>query len=386
MGNWVKKIVTWFFRLIPMREDIILESHPDFSDNALAVYQYMLSVGVNKRHRIYWALHSREQAVHELPEQVEIFYLEPRGIREHVKRLLALYRCRYILDGNTYLHKRRKGQVRIHLGHGMLIKITRDYHTKEKIGECDGYLITSPFWYDIFTEKVGIKKEVLLPLGYPRNDVLVKKEAERNHLGDYILWMPTYRQHRLHPEYGMENQYPYGMPEIMNREQLMELEKRLKEKNLVLYFRPHPVQELSLFSREKLEYIRLADDAFLEREGITLYEMLAAANALITDYSSVYYDFLLTGKQIGLTIEDREEYFRYYDCPFTDLKENIKGQFMESSEEVMAFIDQVAEGKNSNKETLMEMRNRYHSVQNGTSAEKLYRYLKETYQFDKGKA
>ena len=133
-----------------------------------------------------------------LPERVKVFYLEPKGVREHIKRLYALYSCRYILDGNTYLHKRRKNQIRIHLGHGMLIKITREYHTPEKIGECDGYLVTSPFWYDVFAEKIGIERKALLALGYPRNDILVKNKPE-NHLGDFILWMPTYRQHRLHP-------------------------------------------------------------------------------------------------------------------------------------------------------------------------------------------
>ncbi len=384
MGILIRKIVTGLFCLLPLREDIILESHPDFSDNALAFYRYMLSVGVNKRHRIYWALHGTKKPDLKLPERVKVFYLEPKGVREHIKRLYALYGCRYILDGNTYLHKRRKNQIRIHLGHGMLIKITREYHTPEKIGECDGYLVTSPFWYDVFAEKIGIERKALLALGYPRNDILVKNKPE-NHLGDFILWMPTYRQHRLHPEAGMENRYPYGMPGILEKEQLFELEKILEERNLILYFRPHPVQNLSLFMREKLARIRIADDAFLEKEGLTLYEMLSAAQALITDYSSVYYDFLLTGRQIGLTIEDREEYFRHYGCPFSDFKENIKGQYMETFEDITSFIFQVSKGENPQSAALAGMKDRYHSVQDGTSSEKLYRYLKETYEFDRGR-
>ena len=267
--------------------------------------------------------------------------------------------------------------MRIHLGHGMLIKITRDYHTREKIGECDGYLVTSPFWYDIFTEKVGIKKEVLLPLGYPRNDVLVSEEAKKSRFGRYILWMPTYRQHRLHREAGLDIEYPFGMPEVMNTEQLLELEALLARWDITLYFRPHPVQELSAFSEKRLAHIQIADDAFLQQKKITLYEMLAAAEALITDYSSVYYDFLLTERPIGLTIRDREIYFEHFTCPFSDMKEFIQGSYIESFDELKEFLCQVAAGERLWTDRLSELKHRYHAVTDGSSCQQIYRYLQE---------
>lgn len=383
MRELVKKILIGLFRLLPLREDIILESHPDFSDNTYALYRCFLSQGVNKRHRIHWALYDKEREVPELPENVDVFYLDAGGFRQMAKRFFVLYRSRFIIDCNAYIHKRRKGQVRIHLGHGMLIKITKGYHTAEKIGECDAYLVTAPFWYETFVNKVGLEEEVLLPLGYPRNDVLVSGEAGQSRFGRYILWLPTYRQHRLHMEEAMENEYPYGMPEIRDREQLMELDRVLESEGLTLYFRPHPVQELALIESESPEHIRVADDDFLSKNNITLYEMLAAAEALITDYSSVYYDFLLTGRPIGLTIGDREKYFNYYDCPFADIKEAVRGSYIESFAEFTAFIRQVAAGENPGAEELAAMRDRYHAVQDGSSAERIYRYLRDNYDFDK---
>lgn len=388
MREWIKKLLITLFRMLPLREDIIMESHPDFSDNTYALYQYMLEQGVNRRHRIHWAIYDKEKKIPELPENVDTFYLDASGFSQMWKRFAALYRSRYIFDCNAYIHKRRKGQVRIHLGHGMLIKITPKYHNAQKIGECDGYLVTSPFWYDTFVEKIGLKKEVLLPFGYPRNDVLVEGCRKENRLGRYLMWMPTYRQHRLRLEEGLTARYPYGMPEVMNREQLLELEALLAKEGMILYFRPHPVQELSLIEKENLEHIRIADDTFLQKEDLTLYEMLASAEALLTDYSSVYYDFLLTERPIGLTIGDRDEYFRQYDCPFDDLKENVKGIFIESFDELMDFVSQVAALPRSaqedipQKEVLREMKKRYHKYPDGSASERLYHFLKKKYKFD----
>ncbi len=385
MREKIKRFLILLFRVVPLKDDIIMESHPDFSDNTGALYQFFLQKGVNKRHRIHWALHrdvsqcDRSQSSimqYDLPENVDTFYLDAHGFRQMWKRFLVLYRSRYIIDSNSYIYKRRRGQTRLHLGHGMLIKITPEYHSAQKIGELDGYLVTAPFWRDVFMEKIGLSEEVLLSLGYPRNDVLVTKKDGITRLGRYIMWMPTYRQHRAHPGDGLANSYPYGMPEVMEEEQLKRLDEEAAKQGIRIYFRPHPAQELSGMREIRLKNIFLADDSFLYQEGITLYEMLASARALITDYSSVYYDFLLTGRPVGLTFRDSREYFRKYDCPFQDLKENIQGFYIESFEDVLRFLrlDTTVSG---------EMIERYHQYRDGRSAERIYEYLRDHYNFDR---
>lgn len=425
MRDFVKKLIIMLYRLLPLRDDIILESHPDFADNAYALYGFFLEQGVNQRHRIHWALHgSREGAEasgtagipETLPENVDVFYLDAHGFSQMWQRFRVLYRSRYILDGNSYIYKRRKGQVRIHLGHGMPVKIAPGYSNAGKIGDVDGCLVTSPFWCGVYADRIGVPKDVLLPLGYPRNDVLVSRRDGITHLGTYIMWMPTYRQHRNHPEEALASRFPYGMPEVMTPGQLGSLDELLGSRGIRLYFRPHPAQELSVMKREKLQNIVVADDAFLKGEGISLYEMLASAKALVTDYSSVYYDFLLTGRPIGITMRDRDEYFRKYACAFADVTEGVRGFRIESFEELLLFFGtvDVQEGKDNYgkmnllgkvsglqnidgvkkmsafrkmgtlSDTLGGMREKYHQHTDGQSAERLYRYLQETYHFDTG--
>lgn len=385
MREKIKKLLIMLARIMPLRDDIIMESHPDLAGNAGALYRFFLQKGVNQRHRIHWALHNGtpQDAGGGLPVNVDTFYLDAHGLRQMWKRFRILYRSRYIIDSNSYIYKRRRKQIRLHLGHGMLIKITPEYHNVDKIGELDGYLVTAPFWRDVFVKKIGLPEDVILSLGYPRNDVLTEKRDQITSLGRYVMWMPTYRQHKAHPGEGLADYYPFGMPEVMEKEQLLQLDRQAAEQHIQIYFRPHPAQDLSAMQEVRLQNISLADDRFLEQQGITLYEMLASARALITDYSSVYYDFLLTGRPVGLTFGDSREYFCKYDCPFTDLKENVRGFYIEAFEDLLRFLKQVTVAADGEDPLMKCMRERYHQYTDGGSAERVYEYMNKQYGFDR---
>ena len=57
-----------------------------------------------------------------------------------------------------------------------------------------------------------------------------------------------------------------------------------------------------------LSNIVFIDDSFYRKNSISSYEFLNGTDALLTDYSSVYFDYSLCDKPIGLIWEDIEEY------------------------------------------------------------------------------
>ncbi len=208
LSGVIKSIAKALLRLIPMREDVMLESFPDFSGNTLMIYNELIKNDYHLSHRIYWNIYD-EESVYELPPNVYVVYKKKKGIAANVSRILATARCKYIIDSNSYVHKLRSKQVRLHLGHGMPIKLLPDYTNYDKIGECDGYLTCGTYWKDIYTGMAHIPEDVLLPLGYPRNDILAHEPKKHGspgkehgyfwHLPErerFVLWMPTYRQHR----------------------------------------------------------------------------------------------------------------------------------------------------------------------------------------------
>nr|MBP3599208.1 CDP-glycerol glycerophosphotransferase family protein [Eubacterium sp.] len=383
MTQVLKRVLIRLFRLCPLRKMIVFESHPDLSDNSYALYEELLRRGVNKRYKIYWMKTFRDGKVYTLPENVATFEQQPATLKETLQRAYVLNCSRFIIDCNSFVKKRRKNQVRIHLGHGMPIKIDLEY--SRKFGDCEKYLIQSDFWREIYTEQICVPDDILCTFGYPRNDVLVNKAeaAEwRRATGVYkkvLMWMPTYRQHRRHMDRAMEVQYPYGMPCVHDFEELQRLHQQLQEQEILLLFRPHPVQDLSVWEEYTFSHIQIADDEYLAKSDLTLYELLGHTDGLITDYSSVYFDYLLTDKPVALTIEDMDEYFQHFTLAFPDYKETIKGYYVERFEELLGFVREVAEEKDSMKKERIGAKLKFHQDASGHSAAKIADMLTSDY-------
>ena len=99
-----------------------------------------------------------------------------------------------------------------------------------------------------------------------------------------------------------------GMPLVYSLEELRDLNDFLAQRNLYLIFKPHPAQNVQGLKDAKLEYIRIINDAYLAQRGLQLNQLLAASDGMITDYSSVFFDYLLTDKPILTTVDDIEEW------------------------------------------------------------------------------
>ncbi|MEE3468617.1 MAG: CDP-glycerol glycerophosphotransferase family protein [Eubacterium sp.] len=422
LAGLARTLMRLCLRVIPLRDDVMFEAHPDFADNSGTVYEELLRRGYNKSHRIYWNVYDEESVKGvELPPNVYCVYKHKSGLRATWQLAKARARCRFIVDSNSYIHKVRGSQVRLHLGHGMPIKLLPEYTNYGEIGACDGYVICGVYWKSIYTEMAHIPEEVLLPIGYPRNDVLVagseadklrreesgKKDGEEHaffwHIHEreeYILWMPTYRQHRNKAaERSQEREenkqaidegrwevmamqqlrakknpkMPFGMPEVEDTEQLETLDQKLEECGLKIYFRPHPSQDLQYVSKVALSNIRIADDEFLRRCDVSLYGLIADSTALITDYSSVYFDYLLTGKPIGLTLRDAGTFFRDCVCCFDDLEEDLAGFKINSFAELLAFVGLAKTSMSA----VTEARGWYHDVVDGSSTARVIEWLQE---------
>ena len=111
----------------------------------------------------------------------------------------------------------------------------------------------------------------------------------------------------------------------------------------------------------------------------TLYELLAQTDALITDYSSVYFDYLLTDRPIALTIADKEEYFTHFTLAFPDYKEAVKGFYIETFSQLSSFLAEIAKGVDSAREERMPVKEKYHTKDAGNSAKAIVDLLEKEY-------
>lgn len=380
MKNLIKASINFIFQLFPLKNIILFESSPDFSDSSKALYDYLIEKGFQKKYQMVWLYNTPIKSFKDQEKNTEFLYRYTKNIFEKVRLTFYENTARFIFDSNSYIYKKRNNQIRIYLGHGMPIKLPTVYFSK--LGDCDYILTTSPFFDSIYKDLLHVKTEKLLNIGLPRNDILKNKPLETK-TSKSIFWMPTYRQHRTNKEdFNKESYYPYGLPCLKTEADLEKLTELLKEKNITLFLRLHPAQNPSFLKLDKEVPIILVDDQYLNDKSMELYEFLAQMDALITDYSSVYYDYLLTEKMIGLTIDDIALYAQNYSLAFDDYKKYIKGEYINNYEDLSCFIINVAQDVDKSKADRILVKEKYHQyLKQESSCQQLLELLIENHEF-----
>lgn len=301
----ILRLITPFLLKLPLKNIIVFESAPDYSDNTKYVFEELLRRNINQNYKLYWIFHNEESLMkNSLLKEENVYFLCKKDL---LKVNIICCRAKAFLSCNNFLRKRRKDQYYLHLCHGAALKNCRSY--SELPDYVDNVLTFSPFMgkYDSINFSCDNKK--MLALGYPRNDILfenkidIKKLFGERHFSKAIFWMPTYRQNIVLGSFSN-----ISIPIIHDEESAIIINNIAEENEILIIVKPHFAQDVSLIKKMNLSNIVFIDNDFLSINGIENYELLRSVDALVSDYSSVYYDYLLTNKPIGLCFEDFEEY------------------------------------------------------------------------------
>ncbi|MER5862651.1 CDP-glycerol glycerophosphotransferase family protein [Kitasatospora sp. NPDC002040] len=274
-----------------------------------------------------------------------------RPVRTHSPEWYeALATSRYLV-GNTHFPDfltRRPGQVVLQTWHGSLLK--RIAHDVEHRWLTDsGYLaaldrevpqwslLVSPsaFATPILRRAFRYTGEIL-ESGYPRNDLLAgpaDASAVRRRLGipagkRIVLYAPTWREDQQRSD---GDGYRLGL-----RLDLAAARAALAEDH-VLLVRPHS---------HVAEPLPGAGDGFLLDVGDypDVQELLLAADVLVTDYSSIMFDFAITGRPILFFTYDLEHYRDTLRGFYFDFEAEAPGPLLPSSAELLAALRSLTTG------------------------------------------
>ena len=372
-------IVVAAARLLPLRSDILLESKPTFSDNTDAVYRELLRRGYNRKYRLIWITHVPYDGA-PLPENVQVLNLSRSRWDNLVRGRWIIARAKYIIDCNGYVRKTNRRTVRVHLKHGLAIKSVPEY--SHMIGDVDLLVVPNDYWIDKSAKEHLVDPAIVKPLGFPRNDVLLR--PKKPHEQTNIIWMPTYRMapHQAQ-QFPLEAQMyaqkmPFGFPCIRSREDFEELNAMLSANNAVLYLRLHPAQDTSQIRLDALSNVRICDDTYLRRTGTQLYTFLTQTDALISDYSSIYYDYLLLDKPIALSVADFAEYSRITGLTIEspeEYKAAFPAVYLYTFDDLKEFLRQVIAGEDPMREARNAAREKYMGAQTDHAAATIVDYL-----------
>jgi len=335
LQNKLFPLFSFINKILPHKDNyILLYSNMGFRDNILALYNYLIKSEYNKKYKIICSSNDYKQ-IDSTPKNV-IFTSNIKGIFYYL-RCKHVYYCFGKLP--IIPHKR---QIVIQMWHGTPFKaadksmqISHDklYYTH--------IFSASKHFIPIVSSIFSFPKEKILICGHPRTDILLNSHNIHYDFGYYhklIVWTPTFRKSSV---LGYEDSHSTSIIPIFKREDFNEIEKFLKEKRVKLVIKLHPVQDLSKYSFTNMEYLILLSHQEFTKRKMELYTLLKQSDALITDYSSVFYDYLLLNRPIAFTEDDLNEYSNNRGYVMPNPEDYKPGYKIKSKEDFFKFIDDI---------------------------------------------
>lgn len=204
----------------------------------------------------------------------------------------------------------------------------------------DLFVSTSDFVSDLFQRSFSISDEFFINSYYPRCNVffwsanelqsfIIKHESPvvvalheaLNNYDEAFLYMPTFRD---------------GNPNFLSEAHLdfFKLNKLMQDRNSIFYLKLHPHTPPQIQG-----LIKSYSNLILLPSTMDIYTLLPKVDVLITDYSSIYIDFMLNKK--GNTIffpYDYDEYISKSRELAFDYNENIAGIRVDTFKELLDSI------------------------------------------------
>ena len=337
----IRAAITRAAGLLPLKRRVLLESSPDLACNTFPVFQHMLEDPAFRDVELTWLVKDSSLWRERYPQK-NVFFVDydPNDRQQKLRAIRLALTSKCVLTCNKTLWAPRKGQLSLFLGHGTPIKQCKGFYTPGKF--CNRWSYPTENVRQVMVEQLGLRDEQAALLGYPRNDALFHPTGALDKVihrqGRKVLfWLPTFRQHTK----TYDNNYTLpgcGLPLLGEEGALEALNRALEEAGVLLVLKPHPVQDMSAIKAGSFSSFQLLYDDDLRKADVRLYEVLADADALMTDYSSVYCDFLLTGKPIALTFDDLEQYNQNRGLVMEDITEYVKGRYLYTLEDLKGFL------------------------------------------------
>lgn len=299
-----------------------------------------------------------------------------KGIMTILRAKAWVFNCKM-----PYYLKKKSNQIYLQTWHGTPLKrLGCDINLKEgatfytdKISEKEmkesyrvdsakyDYLISpSDFTSEVFQTAFDMSADKLLEVGYPRNDVLFNVDPDktkeiRKQLGiegrkKVVLYAPTWRDNSFD-----KNGYTFDLQ--VN----FALWKEYLADDYVVLFKPH------YLITTKFDLSNYKGFVYEIDAGRDIADLYALADVLVTDYSSVFFDYAILKRPIYFYMYDLESYMHELRGFYIDINRDLPGEIYREEKEML--ID-IKSGKfDYNK--LMGFSKRFNSNEDGRASKKV---------------
>ena len=381
--------ISWLLQLIPRKkQNWIFGSGVgmNFSDNAKYFFLFCSS---KKEINSYWITKNKSLAES----------LRNNGLNSYYKySIMGIWLCIsskvYIYDSRTSCinHFTSAGAYKVNLWHGSPLKnIDRDITLKNNafyIGNhtwsLKRYLVRMimPEWFvvpdlmiapsekikEYFYSAFGSKKIEIT--GYPRNDIISKPISTNKHsvfeqniinsisTEKTILYAPTFRD---------TNRFDRETPIDW-----LQLNYLLKKNDTTFLVKLHR-HDYSMAMKEQLSNIKVLDTE------MDMYPIFSKVDLLITDYSSIFFDFLITDKPILFYPYDKDDYLTRDRAMYDEYDTVTPGHKVYDFKSFYEKLELFFKQPNALKESILDydlIKEMYNKYNDGDNSKRTYKFIK----------
>lgn len=224
----------------------------------------------------------------------------------------------------------------------------------------------------------NVPKERVKITGQPRTDVFFRKTTEKNRTIEIIrekkekglkigIYMPT---HRSEGESEFISNFLCNELDYINAE-LAELDVIL-----LMKFHFYHLTESNKHNNQYSNVIFLNDRDFNQ----DIYPVLKETDFLVTDYSSVFLDYLLLDKPVIFSNFDYQNYLKTNTELFYDYQEITPGPKPENWHEVIKSIKNISEDEKTYRTKRNDIKETFHKFKDSGSSERVYNEIEKEIQ------
>ena len=261
--------------------------------------------------------------------------------------------------------------IKIQLWHGIPLKKIGYDHKQYSTSKLSLKNTIFPYTLDSHTMMIAASSEdrrnfsssFKMPLskihvtGYPRNDCIVSGNKKASILPTKILYMPTFRDLKL-DEDAIFRQYNFDVRNIS---------ETLNRLNAKLFIKLHPA--FNIDADLKSEIMNESGIELLSENDI--YDTIIEYDILITDYSSIFFDYLLTDNPIIFSPFDLDRYMELNRKLYYAYDEVTPGPKCKNWTHVMEWIEIFLDDRNIYSDERKKVKNRFHQHQDSDSCRRV---------------
>ena len=349
-----------------------------------AIYEKMLTMKEFKDFKFVWAFN--DPSKHDVMKDKRLVIVKT-NTKDYYKYISS---SKYWIV-NSIMDEcitKKKGQVYVQCWHGTPLKRLRYdievngavLNTIEEIrkrndrdaSKFDYFISPSKYCTEKFTSAFNLialgKKDIIIEEGYPRNDSLFnrnKKDVDKikEKLGipkdkKVICYLPTFR----------DNQHTSGVGYTYNLVIDFDSLKKRFGKDYVILFKPH------YFIANKIDLSKYKNFVYNVANYDEINDIYLASDLLITDYSSVFFDYANLNRPVMFYMYDFDDYKNNLRDFYISLDE-LPGPIAKTQKELEDYIVNIDKSISKYKKTYDKFNDKYNYLDDGNASERVIRVI-----------